>query len=91
MTHFPRDKSVLGLAGWQASGAGRNSPSWGYTRLLGDTPWHDRPAPRRGSGTQPHLSQTTGPLSLVLIARVLLRGSQFPQPGGAQLALQLGS
>lgn len=42
-----------------------------------------RPAPFCGSGTQPCLSQAMGPLSLVLVGRVLLEGHS--------LALQLES
>lgn len=72
MTHFPSDKNVFWLVGWRASRAGRNSPSWGYTRLLGDTPWHGQASPC--CGIQPHLSQATGPLSSALMGRVLLEG-----------------
>lgn len=50
-----------------------------------------RPASCCGSGTQPCLSQATGPLSSVLMGRVLLEGQQLLRSGGPQLALQLGS
>lgn len=69
MTRFPSDKNVLWLVGWQASRAGRNSPSWGYTRLLGDTPWHGQASPRRDIGPS---VPGSGPLSSALMGRVLL-------------------
>lgn len=74
MTCFPSDKNVLWLVGWRASRAGRNSPSWGYTRLLGDTPWHGQASPRRDTGPS---VPGSGPLSSALMGRVLLEGSSL--------------
>lgn len=78
MIHFPSDKRLQGLADWLASGAGRNSPSWGDSRLPGDTPWHGQASPGgspcSGSGTQPRLSQAIGPLCSLLMDRGLLEG-----------------
>lgn len=74
MIHFLSDKSLHGPAGWLASRAGRDSPSWADSRLLGDTPWHGQASPGGrpcgGPGTQPCLSQAIGPLCSLLMGRV---------------------
>lgn len=90
MTHFLRDKNVSGLVGWWASRAGRNSPSWVYTHLLGDTPWH-------GQASPPLWDRDAAPSVLGHGASIFFADGQGPsgrsQPshlGGPQLALQLG-
>lgn len=90
MTHFPNDKSILGLVGWRAIGAGRNSPSWGYVRLLSDTPWHGQASP--SSWVRDIAPSVPGHGTFVFFAngQVPSGESQPPHPRGPQLALQLG-
>lgn len=65
VTHF----SVIRVFwGWQPSGAGRSSPSWGDTRLPGDTPWHGQATPGgspvAGRGHGPVCPRLRGPCLL---------------------------